>query len=63
MTQEEIINKLTKLEYEQKALKLEVQTLENRIKDLEEGSMGTGVYFEGCPDYAKDYILKESEGE
>lgn len=42
-------------------LKLEIVSLEKRIKDLETGSLGTGVYLDGAPDYVKDYIEKEGE--
>ena len=42
-------------------LKLEIVSLEKRVKDLETGSLGTGVYLDGAPDYVKDYIEKEGE--
>lgn len=42
-------------------LKLEIVALEKRVKDLETGSLGTGVYLDGAPDYVKDYIEKEGE--
>ncbi len=40
---------------------LRVNELEKRIQELETGSLGTGVYLDGAPDYVKDYINKEGE--
>lgn len=40
---------------------LRVNELEKRIQKLETGSLGTGVYLDGAPDYVKDYINKEGE--
>lgn len=37
-------------------LTLSVQTLEQRISDLENGSFGTGVYLEGCNDSDAEFI-------
>ena len=34
---------------------------EKRLHDLETGSVGTGVYLDGTPDYVRDYIKKEGE--
>lgn len=42
-------------------LTLRLNDLEKRIEDLEKGSLGTGVYLDGSPDYVKDYINKEGE--
>lgn len=42
-------------------LTLRVNELEKRIQELETGSLGTGVYLDGAPDYVKDYINKEGE--
>ena len=42
-------------------LSLKYNDLEKRLKDLETGSLGTGVYLDGTPDYVKDYINKEGE--
>lgn len=50
----ELIEKIDKLV-------LRVNELEKRLEDLEKGSLGTGVYLDGTPDYAKEYILKEGE--
>lgn len=41
-------------------LVLRVNELEKRVHELETGSLGTGVYLDGAPDYVKDYI---EEGE
>lgn len=41
-------------------LTLKINELEKRISDLETGSLGTGVYLEGTPEYVRDYI-KEGE--
>ena len=54
---------LLELKNEISALRLENQVLEKRIKDLEEGSVGTGVYLDGCPEYAKEYIIDKKEGD
>lgn len=54
MEEKELIEKLDKLT-------LRVAELEERIYNLEHGSLGTGVYLEGAPDYVKDYITKEGE--
>lgn len=37
-------------------LTLSVQTLEQRVSDLENGSFGTGVYLEGCNDSDAEFI-------
>lgn len=37
-------------------LLLQVQSLEQRVKDLEEGSFGTGVYLDGCTETDMKYI-------
>ena len=42
-------------------LTLTVNELEKRIHDLETGSLGTGVYLDGTPDYVKEYINKDGE--
>ena len=42
-------------------LTLRVNELEKRINDLETGSLGTGVYLDGAPEYVKDYLKKEGE--
>lgn len=48
--------KIKELELQVNALKLESQLLSDRIKVLEEGDRGTGVYFDGTPDYVKNYV-------
>lgn len=37
-------------------LKLQIQQLEQRVKDLEDGSFGTGVYLDGCTEADQIYI-------
>lgn len=64
MNQRKIEDSIIKVLAEIAELKLKNTDLEKRVKELEEGSMTTGVYLEGCPDYAKDYIIeKKKEGE
>lgn len=50
------------LKKELKELILKVQLLEDDLNKLKKGELGTGVYLEGCPEYAQDYIVKK-EGE
>lgn len=53
----ELMEKLDKLT-------LRVNELENEVNELKKGSLGTGVYLDGSPDYVKDYINKtDKEGE
>lgn len=40
---------------------LKIIELEKRLHDLETGSLGTGVYLDGAPEYVRDYINKEGE--
>lgn len=40
---------------------LRVNELEKEVESLKKGSLGTGVYLDGTPDYVKDYINKEGE--
>lgn len=42
-------------------LVLRINELEKEIENLKKGSLGTGVYLDGAPDYVKDYINKEGE--
>lgn len=56
-----IMQRLGDLESKIKTQTLQVQQLEDRIKSLEEGSMGTGIYLDGCPEYARDYINKKGD--
>ena len=53
--------KIVELMEEIDKLKLQVTELEKRVHDLETGSIGTGVYLDGTPEYVKDYINKEGE--
>ena len=50
----ELIEKLDKLT-------LKVVELEKEINNLKNGSLGTGVYLDGSPDYVKDYISREGD--
>lgn len=59
---------ITKEDYQK--LLLEINTLSLKVRELEEeliklrdGELGTGVYLEGCPDYAKDYIIATNKKE
>lgn len=40
---------------------LRINELEKEVENLKKGSLGTGVYLDGTPDYVKDYINKEGE--
>lgn len=55
---QEIVAKISELQ-------ANVQQLIQRVETLENGSTGTGVYLDGCPEYATDYIKKsfKKEGE
>lgn len=45
-------------------LKAYVNNHEKRIKDIEDGEIGTGVYLDGVPEYAVEYIKgQKKEGE
>ena len=50
----ELIEKIDKLT-------LRVNELEKEVAELKEGSLGSGVYLDGTPDYVRDYINKEGE--
>ena len=54
----EIIKELT--EKLDKAI-LRINNLEKEVEELKKGSLGTGVYLDGTPDFVKDYINKEGE--
>ena len=53
--------KVKELEEKVDKLNLIINDLEKRLTNLETGSLGTGVYLDGTPDYVKDYITKEGE--
>lgn len=55
---QELISKISELQ-------ANVQKLIQRVEALENGSIGTGVYLDGCPEYAMDYIKNsiKKEGE
>ena len=42
-------------------LTLQVLELEKQLLELKNGSLGTGVYLDGTPEYVKEYISKEGE--
>lgn len=42
-------------------LTLQVLELEKQLFELKNGSLGTGVYLEGTPEYVREYITKEGE--
>lgn len=42
-------------------LTLMVNDLKKEVQDLKEGSLGTGVYLDGTPEYVREYIKKEGE--
>lgn len=42
-------------------LVLRVNELEKQVEELKKGSLGTGVYLDGTPEYVRDYINKEGE--
>ncbi len=54
----EIVKELT--EKLDKAI-LRINNLEKEVEELKKGSLGTGVYLDGTPDFVKDYINKEGE--
>lgn len=54
-------NKIKELTEKVDKLVLQISELEKRLHDLETGSIGTGVYLDGTPEYVKDYINKEGE--
>lgn len=54
MNEEELMEKIDKLT-------LRVNELEKEVEELKKGSLGTGVYLDGTPDYVKDYINKEGD--
>lgn len=61
---EKINNRILELEKSIGELKLTISSLNKEIEDLKNGSFGTGVCFDGCPDYVTSYINKsKKEGE
>ena len=40
-------------------LVLRVNELEKQVEELKKGSLGTGVYLDGAPEYVREYISKE----
>lgn len=53
-TVKELVEKVDKLT-------LQVLELEKQLLELKNGSLGTGVYLDGTPEYVKEYISKEGE--
>lgn len=43
-----------------KELNLKIQTLEERITNLENGEFGTGVYLSGCTEADAEYIAAKA---
>lgn len=61
---EKINNRILELEKSIGELKLTISSLNKEIEDLKNGSFGTGVCYDGCPDYVTSYIKKsKKEGE
>lgn len=60
-----LMEKIDELEKFKAEYVLKFQELEKEVNELKEGSLGTGVYLEGCPDFAVDYINenKKKDGE
>lgn len=59
-------DKLKELLEKVSTLTATVNQLQQRVEKLETGEKDTGVYLDGCPDYARDYInesLRDKEGE
>lgn len=44
-----------------KEMKLQMQQLEQRIVDLEEGNFGTGIYLDGCSESDVEYITDKNK--
>lgn len=42
-------------------LKAKVNELNLEFENFKKESSGTGVYLDGCPDYAKEYIVSKME--
>ena len=58
--------KIKELEIKLQEMTLFVQSLEQRVADLENGEFGSGIYLEGCSEADKDYIkpsIDKKEGE
>ena len=61
MTKKEIQEFMLKFD----ELKASVLDITQRLEKLESGEVDSGVYLDGCPDYAAEYITnsKKKEGE
>ena len=57
----ELMKKVDELEMFKAEYLLKFQELEKKVEELESGSLGTGVYLEGCPDFATEYIKSENK--
>ena len=57
------MKKVEELEMFKAEYLLKFQELEKKVEALESGSLGTGVYLEGCPDFATEYIKSENKKE
>ena len=40
-------------------LVLRVNELEKQVEELKKGSLGTGVYLDGAPEYVREYITNK----
>lgn len=54
-------NQIAKILDDLSSLKAQVNDILERVKNLEEGTQSTGVFLDGCPDYAKDYIINNTK--
>lgn len=41
--------------------KIALQLLEQRVKNLEDGSFGTGIYLDGCSESVVEYLNTKTE--
>ena len=54
-------NQIAKILDDLSSLKAEVNDILKRLKDIEDEEQNTGVFLDGCPDYAKDYIINNTK--
>lgn len=52
---------LEKLLKEIQEIKLQMQNLEQRVLDLEQGNFGTGIYLDGCSEGDVEYITNKTK--
>lgn len=53
-----IVDELQKIINE---LRLQLQQVEARVTDLEEGNFGTGIYLDGCSESDAEYIKDKTK--